>query len=99
MPGRSPRIRPTACSSCVSAAARSSKSEPRHGHGGMTEPRFFERPEGLTAQEIAALTGAVLRGSADRRIGGIAPLDRASPGDLSFMQSPKYLAQFTATLA
>jgi len=65
----------------------------------MTEPRFFERPEGLTAQEIAALTGAVLRGSADRRIGGIAPLDRASPGDLSFMQSPKYLAQFTATLA
>jgi len=65
----------------------------------MTEPRFFERPEGLTAQEIAALTGAVLHGSADRRIGGIAPLDRASPGDLSFMQSPKYLAQFTATLA
>ena len=65
----------------------------------MTEPRFFERPEGLTAQEIAALTGAVLRGSADRRIGGIAPLDRASPGDLSFMQSPKYLSQFTATLA
>jgi UDP-3-O-[3-hydroxymyristoyl] glucosamine N-acyltransferase len=65
----------------------------------MTEPRFFERPEGLTAQEIAALTGAVLCGSADRRIGGIAPLDRASPGDLSFMQSPKYLSQFTATLA
>jgi UDP-3-O-[3-hydroxymyristoyl] glucosamine N-acyltransferase len=65
----------------------------------MTEPRFFECPEGLTAQEIAALTGAVLRGSADRRIGGIAPLDRASPGDLSFMQSPKYLSQFTATLA
>jgi len=65
----------------------------------MTEPRFFERPEGLTAQEIAALTGAVLRGSADRRIGGIAPLDRASPGDLSFMQSPKYLSQFAATLA
>jgi len=65
----------------------------------MTEPRFFERPEGLTAQEIAALTGAVLRGSADRRIGGIAPLDRASPGDLSFMQSPKYLSQFTATQA
>ena len=65
----------------------------------MTEPRFFERPEGLTAQEIAALTGAVVRGSADRRIGGIAPLDRASPGDLSFMQSPKYLAQLTATRA
>ena len=50
----------------------------------MTEPRFFERPEGLTAQEIMALTGAVARpeGVPDRRIGCIAPLDRASPGDL-----------------
>jgi UDP-3-O-[3-hydroxymyristoyl] glucosamine N-acyltransferase len=65
----------------------------------MTEPRFFERPSGLTAQEIAALTGAALRGAGDRRIGGIAPLDRASPGDLSFMQSPKYLGQFVATQA
>ena len=27
----------------------------------MTEPLFFERPNGLTAQEIAALTGAVAR--------------------------------------
>ena len=66
----------------------------------MTEPHFFERPNGLTAQEIAALTGAVARGdAAARRISGIAPLDRASPGDLTFMQSPKYAAQFAATRA
>jgi UDP-3-O-[3-hydroxymyristoyl] glucosamine N-acyltransferase len=66
----------------------------------MTEPHFFERPNGLTAQEIAALTGAVVRGdAAARRISGIAPLDRASPGDLSFMQGPKYAAQFAATRA
>jgi UDP-3-O-[3-hydroxymyristoyl] glucosamine N-acyltransferase len=66
----------------------------------MTEPHFFERPNGLTAQEIAALTGAVARGdAATRRISGIAPLDRASPGDLAFMQSPKYAAQFAATRA
>jgi UDP-3-O-[3-hydroxymyristoyl] glucosamine N-acyltransferase len=66
----------------------------------MTEPHFFERPNGLTAQEIAALTGAVARGdAAARRISGIAPLDRASPGDLAFMQSPKYAAQFAATRA
>ena len=67
----------------------------------MTEPLFFERPKGLTAQEIVALTGAVARagGSADRRIGGIAPLDRAGPGDLAFMQSPKFAAQFAATRA
>ena len=36
----------------------------------MTEPLFFERPTGLTAQEIAALTGAVMRAGAapERRI-------------------------------
>jgi UDP-3-O-[3-hydroxymyristoyl] glucosamine N-acyltransferase len=67
----------------------------------MTEPRFFERPKGLTAQEIAALTGAVVRPDVapDRRIGGIAPLDRASPGDLAFMQNQKFAAQFSATRA
>ena len=66
----------------------------------MTEPLFFERPTGLTAQEIGALTGAVLRqGAAERRIGGIGPLDRAGPGELSFMQSPKYAGQYAATRA
>src|SRR5688572_6563400 len=67
----------------------------------MTEPRFFERPKGLTAQEIAALTGAVARPDVapDRRIGGIAPLDCASPGDLVFMQNQKFAAQFSATRA
>jgi UDP-3-O-[3-hydroxymyristoyl] glucosamine N-acyltransferase len=67
----------------------------------MTEPRFFERPKGLTAQEIVALTGAVARPDVapDRRIGGIAPLDRASPADLAFMQNQKFAAQFAATHA
>ena len=27
----------------------------------MTEPQFFARPKGLTAQEIATLTGAIAR--------------------------------------
>lgn len=67
----------------------------------MTEPHFFERPQGLTAQEIGALTGAVMRGNVppERRIGGIAPLDRASPTDLSFMQNAKFLSEFAATRA
>lgn len=67
----------------------------------MTEPLFFERPKGLTAQEIAALTGAVARGDVlpERRIGGIAPLDRASPCDLSFLQNSKYAGQLSATHA
>jgi UDP-3-O-[3-hydroxymyristoyl] glucosamine N-acyltransferase len=67
----------------------------------MTEPLFFERPTGLTAQEIVALTGAVARSGvrSDRRISGIAPLDRASPSDLAFLQNPRYAGQFATTRA
>ena len=67
----------------------------------MTEPVFLQAASGLTAREIAALTGAALAPGADgaRRIGAIAPLDRAGPSDLSFMQSPKHEAQFLATHA
>jgi UDP-3-O-[3-hydroxymyristoyl] glucosamine N-acyltransferase len=67
----------------------------------MTEPLFFQHPNGLTAQEIAALTGAVARPgvASDRRISGIAALDRAGPGDLAFLQNPKYAGPFGATRA
>lgn len=66
----------------------------------MTDLNFFERPQGLTAQQIAALTGAVARGDfGARRISGIAPLDRAGPCDLAFMQSPKLATAFAATRA
>jgi len=66
----------------------------------MTDLHFFERPQGLTAREIAALTRAVARGDIGaRRISGIAPLDRAGPGELAFMQSPKFAAAFAATRA
>jgi len=67
----------------------------------MTEPLFFERPKGMTAQEISALSGAVARGDvpADRRISGIAPLDRAGPADLAFMQNAKFLSEFAVTRA
>lgn len=67
----------------------------------MSEPQFFQRPNGLTAQEIAALTGAVMRPGVapERRIHGIAALDRASPGDLAFLQKPKYAGEFAVTRA
>ncbi|TMJ04456.1 MAG: UDP-3-O-(3-hydroxymyristoyl)glucosamine N-acyltransferase [Alphaproteobacteria bacterium] len=67
----------------------------------MTEPRFFEPPKGLSAQEIIALTGAVARNDVppERRINGIAPLDRASPGDLAFMQNQKFAHHFAVTRA
>jgi UDP-3-O-[3-hydroxymyristoyl] glucosamine N-acyltransferase len=63
--------------------------------------QFFARPKGLTAAEIAALTGAVARAGAplERRIVGIGPLDRAGPDELSFMQNVKYEARYAATHA
>jgi UDP-3-O-[3-hydroxymyristoyl] glucosamine N-acyltransferase len=66
----------------------------------MTKLQFFDRPQGLTAQEIAALTGAAPRGDlGERRISGIAPLDRAGPTELAFMQNTKYGVAFAATHA
>ena len=67
----------------------------------MTEPQFFARPKGLTAQEIATLTGAVARQGAalERRVAGLATLDRAGPGDLAFLQNPKHAVLFATTRA
>ena len=67
----------------------------------MTEPFFFDRGLGLTVREIAALTGAVPRPGADldRRITGIAALDRAAPDDLAFLDNLKYAPQLSATTA
>jgi UDP-3-O-[3-hydroxymyristoyl] glucosamine N-acyltransferase len=63
--------------------------------------RFF--PPGWTPalSEIAALTGAVLAPGADaaRVVADVAPLDSAGPGDLTFLDNPKYVGQFETTRA
>jgi UDP-3-O-[3-hydroxymyristoyl] glucosamine N-acyltransferase len=46
---------------------------------------------GLTAGEIAVLTGGRLVGSGEARVAAIAPLERAGPGDLSFLAAARYL--------
>jgi UDP-3-O-[3-hydroxymyristoyl] glucosamine N-acyltransferase len=45
----------------------------------------------LAASEIAALTGGRLVGPGTTTVAGIAPLERAGPGDLSFLASPRYV--------
>lgn len=51
----------------------------------MSEPVFLRHSHGLTLGEIASLTGASApAGTSQRRLTGIAALDRASPDDLSF---------------
>src|SRR5438105_1699482 len=67
----------------------------------MTEPVFFKRPIGLSVAEIAERTGATIRASmhGSRRIYDIAPLDRAGPSDLAFLENSRYLEHLTATRA
>jgi len=67
----------------------------------MTEPLFFERAAGLTVGEIASLAGAEPRLGAHlaHRISDIAPLDRAGPADLAFVDGVKYADHLAATRA
>jgi len=53
----------------------------------------------LPASEIAALTGGRLVGPGTTTVAGIAPLERAGPGDLSFLASPRYVPYFERTSA
>src|SRR6266513_2654652 len=53
----------------------------------------------LAASEIAALTGGKLVGPGSTTVAGIAPLERAGPGDLSFLASARYAPFFERTSA
>ena len=67
----------------------------------LTERHFLTDPPGLTVGEIAALTGAELHGAINgaRRITGVAPIDRAEPGDLTFIDSARFADAMTLTRA
>jgi len=67
----------------------------------MSAPFFFKRSGGLSLREVATLVGGQPREGADldRRMSGIAPLDRAAPNELSFLDSPKYVQQAATTVA
>jgi UDP-3-O-[3-hydroxymyristoyl] glucosamine N-acyltransferase len=67
----------------------------------MTEPFYFEPARKLTVGEIVRLTGAEPREGTPlgRSISNIAPLDRAGPHDLTFLDNPKYADQLTTTRA
>ena len=52
----------------------------------------------MKASEIAALTGGVLEGG-DPELSGVAPLDRATQDELSFLASPRYLSYLSRASA
>ncbi|MCP8938210.1 UDP-3-O-(3-hydroxymyristoyl)glucosamine N-acyltransferase [Alsobacter sp. SYSU M60028] len=67
----------------------------------MTDPVFFRLSAPLSLADIANLTKATLPDGVDAslRVQGVAPLDRAGPTDLVFLDNPAYAADLDATQA
>ena len=67
----------------------------------MTEPVFFRRALTPTLADIIAKTGAKAPEGADLSlvITGVGPLDTAGPGDMTFLDNPKYADQLASTRA
>lgn len=65
----------------------------------MSQPRFFPAPAPVTLEALCAATGAVLLDPAHgaREVRGIAPLDGAGEGALSFLDNAKYADQAATT--
>jgi len=57
----------------------------------MSEPVFFPRAAKISLADIVACTGAAVLDGADLSaiINGVAPLDEAGPGELTFLSSPE----------
>ena len=67
----------------------------------MTEPFYFTPARTLTVGDIVRLTGAEAREGTplEREIGNIAPIDRAGPQDLTFLDNMRYADKLASTRA
>ena len=67
----------------------------------MSDPVFFRRAAAPTLAEIAAWTGCRAAAGADLSltITSVAPLDQAVPGDLVFLDNPRYADALASTRA
>lgn len=62
----------------------------------MADPRFFIRQGPFTLAELAQHTGSRLADDAlaGKTVSDVAPLDRAEPKDIAFLDNPKYVDSF-----
>lgn len=66
----------------------------------MADPRFYDSTGPISIAEIEQLASArLVSGNAQTIIHDVAPLDRATPGQLSFCDSPKFLASLKTARA
>jgi UDP-3-O-[3-hydroxymyristoyl] glucosamine N-acyltransferase len=63
----------------------------------MADPSFFDRVGPFSVEALAELSGARLRNPAHagRVIGDVAPLEKAGPDDLTFLDNRKYVDAFS----
>lgn len=67
----------------------------------MADPRYFERAGPFSLGDLAAKIGARIADpkQAGLAVSDVAPLDQAGPGQLAFLDNPKYAPAFAATKA
>ena len=65
----------------------------------MNDPVFFPPAAVLSLHEVAALAGVEPPPGRSARIQAVAPLDEAGPGDLAYMDNPRYVAALERTRA
>lgn len=67
----------------------------------MPDPQFFAPPTPVSIAQIVAVTGSKPLDGADLSalISGVAPLDRGAPGDIVFLDNPKYAGDLAKTQA
>ena len=56
----------------------------------MPDPVFFEPAATLTLAEVAALVGAAVPARGEERVLGLAAVEKAKRGDLTFLENPQY---------
>jgi UDP-3-O-[3-hydroxymyristoyl] glucosamine N-acyltransferase len=66
----------------------------------MSDPVFFQRPEGISVGDLAARIGIpTVVGDSARIVAAVGPLDEATPDTLSFIDNPRYRALLAGTRA
>jgi len=67
----------------------------------VADPRFFTVAGPFSLKELAGICGAEIGGGADpgTTFSDVAPLDRAGPGQVSFLDNRRYIEQFRTSAA
>ena len=67
----------------------------------MADPRFFTAAGPFSLKELAEICDAEIGGGADPAMtfAGVAPLDRAGPAEVSFLDNKRYIEQFRVSTA